>query len=70
MICRRGRGRRDTHDVIFSGRRRRWAELDRLGLVEGGKLFAQHGIAGQGRSIYTSGLSSTRRLELWSLGEY
>jgi dihydrofolate reductase len=42
------------------------AELDRLDLIDAYKLLVHPRIAGHGPSLYQSGLSSTRRLELIS----
>lgn len=42
------------------------AELDRLDLIDEYKILIQPRIVGRGPTLYESGLSSTRRLELIS----
>lgn len=55
-----------TPDGVLLGSSKLATELDRLDLIDEYKLLAHPRIAGHGPTLYESGLSSTRRLELIS----
>ena len=55
-----------TPDGVLLGSGKLAAELDRLDLIDDYKLFVHPRIAGHGPSLYESGLTGTRRLELVS----
>jgi dihydrofolate reductase len=53
-----------TPDGVLLGSGKLATELDRLGLIDEYKLLVHPAITGHGPTLYESGLSSTRRLEL------